>query len=412
MRRRDAESPHGQWLRGTWRFGRQGLEQAPDTWGAEPCEDEGSIDDTLIEDEETGRQGFTLVELLVVIAIIGTLIGLLLPAVQSAREAARRSTCSSNLRQVTTALLLYESARGVFPPTDLPGGFSIQARLLPYMEEAALQNLIDFTKTATSTTFNAQRPAPAFATAFATPVAVFLCASDPAPAVTNVTVVTGGPFAVAGNNYMVSMGSGVGTTYDQRWPTDGIVHEQSRVKLAQVTDGLSKTVFLAETVRSTGDDITPGTGVAPPFPYQKTFNASAGVTSTKQSKPGYPGSGAWGSAVIDGMIQNPDLDVVWRAISNPTWRGANTNTLRGRGSSWATTGAANTLINGYLPPNAAVPDVIIHSTGFFGPRSFHRSGAHVGFGDGSTRLLSNEIDAAVHRTLYSRAGGEATSVPD
>jgi len=77
-------------------------------------------------------RAFTLVELLVVIAIIGVLIGLLLPAVQGARESARCSTCSSNLRQQILAMLNYESTRRTLPPTDLPGGFSIQARLLPF----------------------------------------------------------------------------------------------------------------------------------------------------------------------------------------------------------------------------------------------------------------------------------------
>jgi prepilin-type N-terminal cleavage/methylation domain-containing protein len=89
------------------------------------------------------RAGFTLVELLVVIAIIGTLVGLLLPAVQAAREAARRSNCSSNLRQQILAMVNYESSKRSLPPTDLPGGFSIQARLLPFMEEATIASQLE-----------------------------------------------------------------------------------------------------------------------------------------------------------------------------------------------------------------------------------------------------------------------------
>jgi prepilin-type N-terminal cleavage/methylation domain-containing protein len=377
---------------------------------------EEDIDDTVIDDEADrggeadAPRGFSLVELLVVIAIIATLIGLLLPAVQSARESARRTLCASNIRQFAIGLLVYESARRAFPPTDLPGGFSLQARLLPFMEEAGLANLVDFSKPATLGAFNAQRPNPAFETVFATPIPVMLCPSDPAPAITAVTVVGGGSYKVAGLNYMVSFGSGTGTFYDHRWPTDGIVHEQSRVRFGQVTDGASKTVFLSEAVRATGDDVTPGTGIAIPFPYQKSFNGSTGVTSTKQSSPGYPGSGAWGSAVVGGVIQNPHLASIWPAIANPTWRGANTNTLRGRGSSWATAGAANTLTNGYTTPNSTVPDVIVHSTGFFGPRSHHRGGAYVAFGDAATRLITDDIDPAIHRGLHSRGGGEAAAV--
>lgn len=353
------------------------------------------------------RQGFTLVELLVVIAIIGALVGLLLPAVQAAREAARRGACSSNLRQMGLALHNYEAANRSFPPTDIPGGFSIQARLLPYMEEAALRNLLDFRQPAFTGAFNAQTPNPAFRGAFATPVPVMLCPSDAAPPVETVTVVPGGPFSYGGLNYMVSYGSGIGTTYDQRWPTDGIVYEGSRVRFAMITDGTSKTVFMSESIRSTGDDITQPAGQPVPYHYRKTLNGSTGVTSTKQPFPGYPGSGAWAGAVVGGVIQNPDLTTIWPTFT--AWRGSNTNTLRGRGTCWATTGALNTLTNGYNPPNSRIPDLVIHGSGFFGPRSFHPGGALVLFGDGSARLLADSIDAPLHRALHSGNGGESAA---
>jgi prepilin-type N-terminal cleavage/methylation domain-containing protein/prepilin-type processing-associated H-X9-DG protein len=97
--------------------------------------------------------GFTLVELLVVIAIIGVLVALLLPAVQAAREASRRTDCLSRLRQITLAALNYESARKKLPPhVELPGseglytnGLGVQARLLPYMEQQSVRNLVDQT---------------------------------------------------------------------------------------------------------------------------------------------------------------------------------------------------------------------------------------------------------------------------
>jgi prepilin-type N-terminal cleavage/methylation domain-containing protein len=89
---------------------------------------------------------FTLVELLVVIAIIGILIALLLPAVQAAREAARRSQCSNNLKQLGLALINYHDTIGVFPPGTMShgAGWSWSARVLPFMEVGNVHRQIDF----------------------------------------------------------------------------------------------------------------------------------------------------------------------------------------------------------------------------------------------------------------------------
>src|SRR5258708_6482235 len=89
------------------------------------------------------RRGFTLIELLVVIAIIGVLVALLLPAVQAAREAARRSQCVNNLKQIGLGLHNYESVAGAWPMSDViaanatqtTNGMSVHVRLLPYMEQ-------------------------------------------------------------------------------------------------------------------------------------------------------------------------------------------------------------------------------------------------------------------------------------
>lgn len=90
---------------------------------------------------------FTLIELLVVVAILGVLAGVLLPAVQYAREAARRSSCSSHLRQIGLGLHNYESAQRSYPRGGEPGlGHSWSSRLLPYLEQAELKSMLDFTK--------------------------------------------------------------------------------------------------------------------------------------------------------------------------------------------------------------------------------------------------------------------------
>ena len=352
-------------------------------------------------------RGFTLIELLVVIAIIAVLIALLLPAVQQARESARKTQCKNNLKQLGLALHNYESTFTRFPMTNAQNyqpnvqGFSPQARLLPYMDQASLQGVLDFEQPAFTGPFNNLVPNPLFLQVFAKPLQMMLCPSDPAP---SQTAGAGGAI-YGGNNYMMSYGSGTGANYDLRWRTDGIVYENSNATFGDITDGASNTVFMSESVRSVGADVTIPAGTLPKFPYQLTMNGSSGVSAALQAVQGLASSGgAWSSFSVGGVIQNPDLNTVWPTMSN--WRGSSSAALRGRGVSWAASGALCTLTNGYTTPNSRIPDIVTHFTGFFGPRSYHIGGAHVLLGDGTVRFLSDNIDATTHRNLHSRAGGE------
>ena len=98
---------------------------------------------TNIQSTQSRRNGFTLVELLVVIAIIGILIGMLLPAVQQVREAARRTQCANNMRQLALAAHNFESAHRHFPDSAASSleGYSLIAKTLPFVEQANLQSL-------------------------------------------------------------------------------------------------------------------------------------------------------------------------------------------------------------------------------------------------------------------------------
>jgi prepilin-type N-terminal cleavage/methylation domain-containing protein len=343
--------------------------------------------------------GFTLIELLVVIAIIGILVAFLLPAVQAAREAARRMQCSNNLKQLGLALHNYDSTFRAFPHNSGSGGYSPQARILPYVELANLQNLLDFSVPVFTGSGPNQVPNPVYTGVFANPVPAFFCPSDPSPKTYNVPL-GGSTYIFAGNNYMASTGDGTGTNYDDRFMTNGLVCTNQSVRFSDVIDGTSNTIFMSESIRGDGIDGTFPAGTTPIFPYRKLLNASSG--SSPAGGPGYTGGGGGWPA---GTIRDPNLAAVLAAQSN--WRGGQAGT--GRGVSWLRGLAHNVLTNGYNTPNSRIPDVTLHGTGFFGPRSLHPGGALVCFVDGSVRFLTNSIDPSPHRALHSRNGGEVAA---
>ncbi|MGE3316336.1 MAG: DUF1559 domain-containing protein, partial [Planctomycetaceae bacterium] len=181
------------------------------------------------------RRAFTLIELLVVMAIIGVLIALLLPAVQNAREAARRTQCKNNLKQIGLALHNYLDAMKVFPPSfcvDGPTGtgggeWSIQARILPYAEQANLYETIDFSiPYAAGSPVAVQR------------VAMYLCPSEPNDRLRD------------GDHYPVNYGFNGGTwqVYDPftGYGGDGPFYPNSDTTTSDILDGLSSTICFAE----------------------------------------------------------------------------------------------------------------------------------------------------------------------
>lgn len=336
------------------------------------------------------RMGFTLVELLVVIAIVGILVGLLLPAVQAAREAARRMSCSNNIRQLGLATLNYESAYRRLPGLMGSSTYSAQARVLPYIEQTALHDLVDY-----------GRPllvGPAFAARFDIALAgivgaklpIMLCPSDGEDPFFPVTWSDGSAGRCAGLNYMFSIGSGRGTTYDDRFETDGMMWERSFARLSKCTDGTSNTVLIAETLLGDKSTLT-----TPPTKLPMRVIANWPGTTNNPAGPGW---------VSGGLISNPNLSAIFPSV---------TNSFRGnRGESWIRGVPFATTINGYLTPNSRIADIGIHGRGFYSTRSMHHGGAQLGFLDGSVRFVSNNVEELPYRNSFSANGGEVAVLQD
>src|SRR5437762_4585967 len=203
--------------------------------------------------------GFTLVELLVVIAIIGVLVALLLPAVQSAREASRRIKCANNLKQIGLALQNYENTFKILPmgtmniasgQVGVANNSSPHPMMLPYLEQGNAISLFDFNSDINSSTPNLQ--------ARQQRVPVFMCPSHP-PTPPFVASVSQCPDGCGQANYVQSLGNnanyaGVGGV------ADGPFGRRYGARFAEITDGLSNTGFFAEIL------IGPSPGVGTPSP--------------------------------------------------------------------------------------------------------------------------------------------------
>ncbi|MEZ6128441.1 MAG: DUF1559 domain-containing protein [Planctomycetaceae bacterium] len=346
-------------------------------------------------------RGFTLIELLVVIAIIAILIALLLPAVQQAREAARRTQCKNNLKQLGLALHNYESTHNVLPSfysygAANTGSFSVQAQLLPYMDQASLHNLIDFSIKPQIGCCPGDVP-PELVDLVKTPLSVFLCPSDPGPATFDVVSgtrlgATGATFTYAGTNYHMNQGTATGKNYDGRAPTDGLVWTNSKVRFSHITDGLSNTAAFSESIFG--------------FPEQ---TVSAPTTDMERRRSYINVACTWTSSTVPPAT--PGLANGFTPPSDPSlFEAAAVAISRGwagqRGAGWMHGREYWTAYHHYHTPNSNVPDMGTCGNGIFAARSFHVGGVHTLLCDGSARFISENLDLNVWRGLGTRSGGE------
>jgi prepilin-type N-terminal cleavage/methylation domain-containing protein len=368
----------------------------------------------------TKRQGFTLVELLVVIAIIGTLVGLLLPAVQSAREAGRRSACSNNLKQLGLAIHNYASANSnVIPHSSRPNNgnarLSWVTRSMAFLEEQQLYNRYDKSKNWSDTTTGTGFPT-ANATLVSTRIKALECPSDPSnlqfdgdpdtsttsagyptsetqgaagtglfAATTDYSPTTFVDSGLVGVNGIVASSAWTGTQKQRQSATgavqsgDGFMAKDYNgsviQRLAFVTDGLSKTIALVESAGR---------------PYKWNRGKLSGTFPTNRVN-----GGGWCRPASDFAFKGSKEDGTSVGTSAPN--GATTAVAATNGEDIATF-----TFDGNSSGKEGSSD----------PYSFHPSLVNVVMADGAVKTFSDSVSLSVFAAMVTRAGNENVAVPD
>ncbi len=329
--------------------------------------------------------GFTLVELLVVIAIIGVMVGLLLPAVQSAREAARRMSCSNNLKQIGLALHNYHDTYGRLPFRE--GGTSGSAdggsigttlqsnqnrasgftMLLPFIEQTALWEQISQPLVHNGVTYPPFGDTPSDASVYppwATDIATYLCPSSPATKLVAVGNYGLCHYAFSGgDSSMFITWRSPSTATNARTRVRGPVgYRANNNKFRDILDGLSNTIAIGESTTSLG-----------------------------------------GRLVLGGVARNQGMEVIDSPITcrlrvdplEPRQYAASVATVSvSRGQRWASGSVAYVVVNTILPPNspACTFESEFRSVGQYPMTSRHPGGVHALLCDGSVRFVTESID--------------------
>jgi prepilin-type processing-associated H-X9-DG protein len=310
-----------------------------------------------------------LVELLVVIAIIGILVALLLPAVQAARAAARRSSCTNNLKQCAMALHNYHDTYRKFPGigSSSARAFSILAKILPYAEQSNLQDLIDFNRPIYGGGHSGPQVIDSANEAAARALVPMLrCPSDGTEDLfSEFDCDAANGQAYRGSNVVVCTGSARDGYWDLRSRTDGLFYYNSSCGFKNMTDGTSNVVVFSETLL--------GNGVARGPQPNRPHEAIAYIGHQ--------------------FNQNPDVAAL-AAGAVYYWQGH-------RGYAWISGKSYSTTFSTYDTPNPPHSDVYQLAYGWFAARSNHAGGVNVALGDGSVRFVSETLDRTTWQNLGS-----------
>jgi prepilin-type N-terminal cleavage/methylation domain-containing protein/prepilin-type processing-associated H-X9-DG protein len=362
------------------------------------------------------RAAFTLIELLVVIAIIAVLIALLLPAVQAAREAARRIQCVNNVKQLGLAAANYHSINNCFPPGALPastltkgisgafGAWSSFSFMLPQMEQTALYNVINFN----FVNVGDKTSLPEYwqSTVVVTPIKMLLCPSTPI-ALGNVKDWAFTLTPAPGNCYFASFGSSLEFDATQTGgPPNGVFqYSGSAIGVQSILDGTSNTIAFGEwrvgdfnsLLLSLPQDVAGENGTYP-----------AGISRGTPTM-SMPAGASAGGGNLTNWLNTTCLPIV-QTLTTSTNRSF-------LGDNWAMGMPGRTMGNFITAPNPPTPNCEVVSggsvdfdrPGVYGPSSYHPGGANVGMADGSVRFLKNTTAINVVWSLASRSQGEVIS---
>jgi prepilin-type N-terminal cleavage/methylation domain-containing protein/prepilin-type processing-associated H-X9-DG protein len=326
------------------------------------------------------RSAFTLVELLVAIGVVGVLVALLLPAVQQAREAARRTQCRNHLHQFGLALQNYHDVRGQFPRLTYPTegssniwdwrGHSPHSMLLPYFESSPLYQQLDFNHWALDDATNDRLGR--------TRLAYLRCPSDLDPA------------PDPGVNYALCLGTNIGFSNDGLWLSagdqNGICTGTVPVGFASLTDGASHTIAASE-------QIAGGLGDSASERADYRYSPGAIPLGMPLSFPDPGDVFVWGLNCASSSVTGNRIARLWHrglpgqtsfnTLATPNWQFPNCS-------------------------NHCLADCDTDGPGIYAARSRHSGGVHALLCDGAVRFVSDAVDAHVWQRLGARDDGHAS----